>query len=778
MLFPFRGVPILSAVLLTAALTLPTPQDTVLYGTVHVASRDEPVANALVELPALTRKTMTDSVGWYQIDGIPPGTHMIRITRLGYESRTLEIIVPVSRGLRLDVGLRSQPVVQPPVSVSFRGQRPFAAHPPDERDPHLDVRVVDRQDAVRNSTLGGADFFSALGSLPDVWFEPESPTSLRVRGGAADQNLVTLDGAPLFSPYHYTESLQALNPDAVEFVRLHESPASADRGGALAGYLDILTTAPGSDRLQTIGAISARSARATVATPVPLGSSTILGSARRIGHMPFAQQTSTDLEATDLLVKSESRLAGGSLEALVFRTSDAVRFSAVADTSPEDLRLEEPAPGPDTDSSPNDFRSQAATSFLSWRSAPSDSLRFEASIWHASLKADGSWHATDPGLQVMNRRVSDGVSGLVNRASGKSGWKLGFRAERERIRYAVVQPSLSGGGKASYVSASDLTVLALFGEKRASIADRSELSMGLRGTLGTESSTPLLEPRVSSRLRLGGPWTAFGGYGRTHQWVQSLRNPESLVDRLFGADLSTASGVPVASSDEVTAGLDFARDQVLVRLLAYHRWMENLVLVAPGTEAPFAAGTGEFEIGRGRSSGIGLLARLDRRRSHLRLGYAWSTNSRSVTNLSYRPSGAGSHSVVAVVGYEPYPDLHLTLDVIGATGRTATVAEGPVDWETCGVSDGCDIAGSPRAPDDFLQAPGSLSYLRIDLGARRSWRLSLLGGETSLAGYVKVSNILNRRNVLGFVEESSSDHLRTLLMRSRSLLDAGLEWRR
>jgi len=63
------------------------------------------------------------------------------------------------------------------------------------------------------------DALRILGATPQVQVAPEAPATVHVRGGSADQNLMLLDGVPVYNAIHSGEVFGAFNPDMIESVR-------------------------------------------------------------------------------------------------------------------------------------------------------------------------------------------------------------------------------------------------------------------------------------------------------------------------------------------------------------------------------------------------------------------------------------------------------------------------------------------------------------------------------------------------------------------------------
>jgi hypothetical protein len=76
------------------------------------------------------------------------------------------------------------------------------------------TNVVTQKDIYSIPVLGGeADLIKTLQLLPGTVRGVEGSSDLFVRGGAADQNLVLLDGAPIYNTSHLFGFLSVFNPD-------------------------------------------------------------------------------------------------------------------------------------------------------------------------------------------------------------------------------------------------------------------------------------------------------------------------------------------------------------------------------------------------------------------------------------------------------------------------------------------------------------------------------------------------------------------------------------
>ena len=81
------------------------------------------------------------------------------------------------------------------------------------------THTLTKRDIEAIPVLGGeSDVIKTLQLLPGTVRGVEGSSDLFVRGGAADQNLVLLDGAPIYNTSHLFGFLSVFNPDILEKV--------------------------------------------------------------------------------------------------------------------------------------------------------------------------------------------------------------------------------------------------------------------------------------------------------------------------------------------------------------------------------------------------------------------------------------------------------------------------------------------------------------------------------------------------------------------------------
>ncbi len=112
-------------------------------------------------------------------------------------------------------------------------------------EPQIGAERLELAQLSLTPSLGGEnDLLKSIALLPGVRSEGDGGGGFEVRGGTASQNLVMLDGIPLFNPSHVMGIFSTFNDDALGRATLYKGPFPASYGGAVSAVLDT-SLAPG-----------------------------------------------------------------------------------------------------------------------------------------------------------------------------------------------------------------------------------------------------------------------------------------------------------------------------------------------------------------------------------------------------------------------------------------------------------------------------------------------------------------------------------------------------
>ena len=131
------------------------------------------------------------------------------------------------------------------------------------------THVLTQDDINAIPVLGGeADVIKTLQLLPGTVRGIEGSSDLFVRGGAADQNLVLLDDAPIYNTSHLFGFLSVFNADILDQVEAINGGFPAAYGGRLSSILNVTTRSKIPDRTALSGDIGLIASRLYVEQPV------------------------------------------------------------------------------------------------------------------------------------------------------------------------------------------------------------------------------------------------------------------------------------------------------------------------------------------------------------------------------------------------------------------------------------------------------------------------------------------------------------------------------
>ena len=129
--------------------------------------------------------------------------------------------------------------------------------------------------------MGETDVLKVLQLLPGVQSGGEGTSGLYVRGGSPDQNLILLDGTPVYNAAHLFGFFSVFNADTLNNVELIKGGFPARYGGRLSSVLAISMKEGNMQQLHGEGALSLVASRLTLEGPIKKDVASFIVSARR-----------------------------------------------------------------------------------------------------------------------------------------------------------------------------------------------------------------------------------------------------------------------------------------------------------------------------------------------------------------------------------------------------------------------------------------------------------------------------------------------------------------
>jgi hypothetical protein len=737
-------------------------------GTLHTVRSGDPVPYAVVETMDGTVRIEADSAGRYSLACLPPTTHAIRFSRMGFESRTVDLAATQGDTIRLDIELALVPVELPSATVDgmTEGGRPAG---PEHANA---VWSFTPGDLAQSPLVGDPDPLLAL-PVPDVLTGGDPIPGLHVRGGSTDQNLTLLDGVPIYSPFHAGGG-SALSPATLSRVTLESGVPSARWDGGLSSVVYAETrTAPDrgfgwdgfSDPQWTGQLVSSRILR---------GTGDLLVGGRVKNEILGSPDHGRGIGAADGLGRATLPAFGGNLEVLLFGSQDHFAFEATA--APSDGAAGREGRDSMSATTPgNAFAWVTQTEALIWTGPVAGHAGAEFRVWRTAYDGSAHWLAAAP-LLVESGLRNVGASGAVSGSLFSTRGEIGFEANRFGTSSAVRDAVSDSAPGQFFNQTAAPVVVAGFVEDRW---QTPEGTWGVTAGLRTEVFPQVgVEPRLIVRYAPHPGVALTAGYSGSRQYVQSLSNPESIVGAVVGIALPVATDgtrFPVGTASEGTVSLSLRPGSATtVSLDVYVRSMDGLLLVAPATAQPFAISS--VAAGSGRASGALLSFQHQTGRVTVQGLYAYGTTTRTASGATYSPTADATHSLAAGISAPAPGGIRVRADIAASLGRRSSLLGDSLTWSPGNQLGGVgDMDGSPqdiRGPLDGQLLPG---YVRADVGLRREWSTSVRGHAASLVGSVTVYNLFGRTNVAALVQPAAALTAQALALTPRTI-SFRLEW--
>ncbi len=201
-----------------------------------------PLYGASVWFPDLETGTITNRTGYFSFDALPRGEHILRISFVGYQTIETTVFIPSDENpifkLEMDPQMLGELEVLADAEESVQMQQASLST--------IQVTALSLTHMPR--LLGEPDLIRMIQNLPGVKTESDFTGGFFVRGGRNDQNLILLDGVPVYNPWHLFGLFSAFNTEAIDRVELTKGVFPARFGSRISSVLDIKLQ-EGSERL-------------------------------------------------------------------------------------------------------------------------------------------------------------------------------------------------------------------------------------------------------------------------------------------------------------------------------------------------------------------------------------------------------------------------------------------------------------------------------------------------------------------------------------------------
>ena len=510
---------------------------------------------------------------------------------------------------------------------------------------------------------GEVDVIKAIQLLAGVPSGTEGSTGLYVRGGGPDQNLILLDGIPLYNINHMMGFFSVFNADAIKSVTLYKGSFPARFGSRLSSVIDVSQNDGTDKRYHGLISVGLLSARLSFEGPIHKKQNTVNYAARRTYIDALAQPIIAMMARSegmdrmmagyyfyDLNAKVSHKFSDKDRLSATFYMGDDALYANMKDTYKEvDYTT--------TDKMKTSWAWGNIVAMINWNH------QFNSKLFANTFVAYTRYRFS---IDMMNEEKTEATALGDKEDNEYYKFDMGYHSSVDdwsvnthfdwmphpnhdvkfggMYTFHTFRPAVSTSGYkygSSEITYDVDTILAnqplysheaaIFIEDNWRISNIVKVNIGLRGSLYavTEKVYPSIEPRVSVRVLAMKELSFKASYSYITQYIHLLSNSNLM--------LPTDLWVPVTKriqpmqSNQVAVGAFYnLLDQLDISLEAYYKSMNNLIEYKDG--ASFMGSTTGWEdkvvMGRGWSYGIEVLLQRKIGKFTGWIGYTWSKSQR------------------------------------------------------------------------------------------------------------------------------------------------------
>jgi outer membrane receptor for ferrienterochelin and colicins len=206
----------------------------------RVGDQGNPIPFAQVSVKGSNRVFESDAQGRFLLQGIAPGSHVLLVTAMGYETLEKPFEARAGESTFLEFDLRPTAFEMNPIVVTGTMRETFVSESP------VKVDVVNVRFLQRNVTN---NLMEALQTVNGLYAQVDCAVcytnNIRINGMEGPYTAILIDGMPIMSALASVYGLNGINPAVIERLEIIKGPSSTLYGSeAMAGVVNIITKDP------------------------------------------------------------------------------------------------------------------------------------------------------------------------------------------------------------------------------------------------------------------------------------------------------------------------------------------------------------------------------------------------------------------------------------------------------------------------------------------------------------------------------------------------------
>lgn len=719
---------LLIAVMLTAS-EVSAQQKHTISGTIKSKAKGETLIGATVRVSG-GGGTTTNEYGFYSIT-LTDGKHRLEFTSMGLQTAHADFVL--RKDTVINILLEDESVSLGAVTITGTSTKRSLG------TPQMGLEKLTTKEMKNVPVLlGERDAIKVIQLLPGIKSAGDGNAGMFVRGGAADQNLILLDEAPVYNASHLLGFFSTFNSDAIKDISVYKGGMPAQYGGRLSSVLDIKMNDGNNQDFGVSGGIGLISAKLNVEGPIQKDRSSFLVSGRRTYADMFLKLSNDsslnnnklyfydinaklnyELGDKDKLYLSgyfgKDKLGVGDLFGLQWGNATATlrwnhifsnklfsNTSLIYSNYDYTVSINSGTVSADLYSKIRDYNLKEE---LQWYPSSSHSIRFGFnSIYHTITPGQVTTSETS---QINSRTLEDRYS-WENAVYITDNWKM---SDKLSMTYGLRMSTFSVLGKGDFFNI----------DKDGKVLDTLHYKKG-----EFVKTYVNLEPRLALSYKLNTTSSLKASYVRNTQNLHLISN--STTSSPTDKWVASTNIIKPEISDQYAVGFykDLFGGDYELTVETYYKSLQNQIDYRDGANVNSVSNAIESELlfGKGRAYGIEWLFKKRAGKFNGWLSYTLSKTERQIDGINdnkwYNARQDRTHDIAIVAIYQLSRKWTLSANWIYYTGDAVTYPSGKyqIDGQTVYYFTG---RNGYRMPD----------YHRLDLGAtlqlkkRRRWSSEL-----------------------------------------------------
>ena len=244
----------------------------IISGIVEDAKTGEKLIGASVYDPSNSSGTNTNDFGFYSIN-ILKGASTLSFSYTGYETKMISI--DTDENETFNIKLESS-LLLPQIVVKYQDSLA------NEGDTRIEIESIEVDKLELLPSIGGeADLIRNVYNISGVSSGSDGVGGLHVRGGGVDQNLILMDGVPIYNPFHALGVFSVFNTEAIRKATFYKGSFPTKYSGRLSSILDIQTKEGNLQNYSGSVDVGLISGKATIEGPIVKDKASFFISGRR-----------------------------------------------------------------------------------------------------------------------------------------------------------------------------------------------------------------------------------------------------------------------------------------------------------------------------------------------------------------------------------------------------------------------------------------------------------------------------------------------------------------